>query len=178
MNASNESAFEDLQVGDRWESDWRAITAQDLHEFAELTGDKDPLHTDPEFAAKTPFGQLIAHGLLGLSFMAGLSSQFPRVKTIAFVGIQDWQFLKPIFVGDQIRVKNEVRELLDYGRRHGKVIWRRQIENQHGTIVQEGTLITLVSRREPLRTRVDKASQFSAPHASSEAQTAIGVSPT
>ncbi len=175
MTVPEEFSFEDLQIGDRWESDWRTITEADLQEFARLTGDNDPLRTDPEFAAKTPFGQLIAHGLLGLSFMAGLSSHYPRVKTIAFVGIQSWQFLKPIFVGDRICVINQVQELIEHGRRHGKVVWQRQIVNQKDSIVQEGTLVTMVSRREPLRTRIDRSSDFAAPHQVELKSTNVGV---
>ena len=150
-------AFEDLKVGNFWKSEGREIQSCDIIEFAELTGDKDPLHTDPTFAAKTPFGEPIAHGLLGLSFMAGLSSNCPRVQTIAFVGIHDWQFVRPIFVGDTIHVETEVVALVDHGRRHGKVVWQRRVVNQKGQVVQQGNLTTLVTRRSlPVR-RIDQS---------------------
>ncbi len=49
-----------------------------------MTGDYDPLHTDHEFAAKSHYGKPIAHGLLGLSLMAGLSSTTPRLRNFGF----------------------------------------------------------------------------------------------
>ena len=155
MNDMGGLAFEDLKVDDFWQSESREILASDLTEFAELTGDRDPLHTDADFAANTPFGEPIAHGLLGLSFMAGLSSNCPRVQTIAFVSIQEWQFLKPIFVHDKIHVETKVLEVIDHGRRHGKVVWQRQVVNQNGQVVQQGNLTTLVTRRNVSTRRID-----------------------
>lgn len=137
--------FEDLQVGNRFESPARTVTEADVSSFAGLTGDFDPLHVDHEFARQTPFRQPIAHGLLGLSFLAGLSSTCPRVRTAAFVSISDWKFLKPIYFGDTLHVLTEVAETRPNGRRTGRVIWRRQLINQKGEVVQEGTLETLVS---------------------------------
>jgi 3-hydroxybutyryl-CoA dehydratase len=173
MNDMGGLAFEDLNVGDVWRSESREILASDLIEFAELTGDRDPLHTDADFAASTPFGEPIAHGLLGLSFMAGLSSNCPRVQTIAFVSIQDWQFLKPIFVHDKIHVETKVCEVIDHGRRHGKVVWQRQVVNQNGQVVQQGNLTTLVTRRNVSTRRIDgpqKATEL--PHLDSESNVA------
>ena len=77
--------FENIAVGETWTSLGRTITEADVVNFAGMTGDYDPLHVDHEFARQTPFGKPIAHGLLGLSLVAGLSSHFPCVKTIAFM---------------------------------------------------------------------------------------------
>ncbi len=142
--------FEDLKLGDRWISHERMILEEDIQQFADLTGDQDPLHTDPVFAANGPFGKPVAHGLLGVSFLAGLSSQAPSVQTSAFVAIRTWSFTKPVYAGDQVHVVTEVLDLRPHGRRHGEVHWYRQLVNQHGHIVQEGILVTLVSRRVPL----------------------------
>ncbi len=143
-------AYEQLNIGDKWTSDERAIVATDLHSFAELTGDQDPLHTDHQFAASGPFRKPVAHGLLGLSILAGLSSKAPTVLTAALVDIRTWSFTKPIFVGDVVRVVTEVIDLKPRGRRHGEVHWYRQLLNQSGEKVQDGILVTLVSRRVPL----------------------------
>lgn len=148
--------FEDLQVGARWVSEARVITASDIQQFADLTGDQDPLHTDPIFAANGPFGKPIAHGLLGVSIMAGLSSQAPAVRTSAFLGIRSWSFLKPVYAGDQIHAITEVIDLKEHGRRHGEVHWYRQLINQDGQKVQDGILITLVVRSRPLSLQRDR----------------------
>jgi len=143
-------AFEQLNIGDKWTSAERIIAAADLQSFAELTGDHDPLHTDPQFAANGPFGKPVAHGLLGLSVLAGLSSKAPIVLTAALVDIRSWSFSKPVFVGDAVRAVTEVIDLKSRGRRHGEVHWYRQLLNQKGEKVQDGILVTLVSRRVPL----------------------------
>lgn len=140
--------FEDLQVGDRWLSATRTLDRDDVVDFADLTGDHDPLHG--EVAETSPFGRPIVHGLLSLSVMAGLSSIEPRVKTLALVRIGEWNFERPVFFGDSVHVRTEVAELQPYGRRAGRVLWKRQLLNQDGRIVQQGTLETLVALRTPL----------------------------
>jgi len=147
--------FEQLQVGDRWESLARTITETDVVQFAGLTGDYDPLHVDHEFARQSPFGKPIAHGLLGLSMLAGLSSNCPSVRTAAFLCIRDWEFVRPAFIGDTVHVITEVIELHRSGRRHGRVVWQRQLLNQSGEIVQCGVFETLVSAAKTAKRRPD-----------------------
>ncbi|MCA9191921.1 MAG: MaoC family dehydratase N-terminal domain-containing protein [Planctomycetales bacterium] len=137
--------LEDLHPGKVWKSPGRTVTEADIVAFAGLTGDFDPLHIDHEYAANTPYGRPIAHGLLGVSFMAGLSSNFPRVKTLALVRIMDWQFVRPVFVGDTIHVETEIESILPKGRRSGEVLWDRRVLNQRDECVQLGKLVTLVS---------------------------------
>ncbi len=139
--------FEDLQIGDEWTSPPRTVAQEDVFRFARLTGDCNPLHMDPEFARRTPFGRPIAHGLLGLSFMAGLSSTAPAVSTIALLRIVEWRFLHPIFFGDTIRVHTQVVAKRPCGRGRGEVRWRQKVLNQYDEVVQEGELETLVQSR-------------------------------
>jgi 3-hydroxybutyryl-CoA dehydratase len=141
-------AFDELVVGDEWESPARTVTEADVAHFAALTGDFNPLHVDHEAARATPFGRPIAHGLLSLSFAAGLTSATPRVDTLAFLSIQGWTFHKPVFFGDTIRVLSRIEALepRSNGRR-GIVTWHRRIVNQSGEIVQEGRTQTLVRSR-------------------------------
>ena len=139
--------FEDLRVGDRWVSESRQVTEADVVQFADLTGDFNPLHVDEEFAKQTPFRQPIAHGLLGMSLVAGLGSVSPNVETVAFLGIQDWDFRKPIFFDELLHVVTVVRELEPNGRRRGRVTWHRQLINQDAQVVQEGLFVSLVACR-------------------------------
>ena len=141
-------SFDELNVNDHWVSQGRTITETDVVNFAGMTGDFDPLHVDHEFAAETPFGKPIAHGLLGLSLVAGLGSQSPGVKTVAFISIRRWEFSRPVYIGDTVHAKTSVAELYPSGRRSGRVVWRRELINQHGDIVQSGIFETLVSRAE------------------------------
>jgi 3-hydroxybutyryl-CoA dehydratase len=139
--------FEDLQVGDRWISANREITADDVADFAELTGDHDPLHTDQLESSASPFGGPVAHGLLGLSVLAGLSSEQPLVSTLALVSISNWRFEAPIFFGDCVHVVTTVMETSSHGRRAGRVTWLRQLVNQDNRVVQHGTFVTLVATK-------------------------------
>ncbi|MFO0902653.1 MAG: MaoC/PaaZ C-terminal domain-containing protein [Pirellulales bacterium] len=139
--------FDDLAVGQAWTSRRRTVTETDIVQFACMTGDFDPLHVDYEFARQTPFRRPIAHGLLGMSWVAGLASHAPAVHTVAFLGIRNWEFLKPIFAGDTLRVENSVVEVQLEGRRRGHVVWQRQLLNQTDVMVQRGLFETLVAVR-------------------------------
>jgi acyl dehydratase len=149
--------FEQLNIGDRWQSDSRTIEQKDIQGFADLTGDHDRLHTDHEFATSSPFGQPIAHGMLGMSILIGLSSTAPTVRTAAFVDVRNWTFHKPVFPGDTVHVVTEVIDLKPHGRRHGQVHWYRQLFNQRGEKVQDGILVTLVSREHPVSPKPRRA---------------------
>ena len=81
--------FEDVRRGDRWISPTRTVTRSDVSQFAHLTGDFNPLHMDDDFAKESMFRRPIAHGLLGLSFAAGLGSASPLVDTVAFLGVSE-----------------------------------------------------------------------------------------
>ena len=63
--------FDDVEVGQFWVSQARTVTQGDVSQFATMTGDFNPLHVDHDFAASGPYRQPIAHGLLGLSWVAG-----------------------------------------------------------------------------------------------------------
>lgn len=145
--------LEDINIGDRWVSPSRTITRECVMLFAELTGDHDPLHTDDAFARNSAFRQPIAHGLLGLSILAGLSSQHPQVKTMAFTDIGDWQFKRPIYFDDTVHAETEVVQIVQHGRRAGKVTWFRQLVNQNGLVVQQGSFETIVAAKTALSTR-------------------------
>ncbi len=140
--------YEDISPGDNWTSPARTVLESDIGSFAGLTGDYDPLHVDFEHATNTPYGRPIAHGLLGLSFLAGLSSTCPRVRTLAFVRIEDWQFQKPVVSGDTVHVKTRVESMSPKGRRAGEVVWFRELVNQRGEVVQSGQIVTLVAARD------------------------------
>ncbi len=137
--------FDDLSLGERWKSPGRTMTEADIVNFAGMTGDYNPLHIDHEFVADTPWGKPIAHGLLGLSWVAGLGSNAPRPNTVALVAIREWEFLKPVFVGDTLHVVTEVVGKQAKGRRAGRVTWKRSLVNQRGVVVQEGFVETLVA---------------------------------
>ncbi len=178
ITATEPVFLEDMKIGDRWLSPCREITAENVADFAELTGDHDPLHSGD--ASTSPFGEPVAHGLLGLSVLAGLGSGHPKAATLALVSISDWQFEAPVFFGDQVHVVTEVENLEQHGRRAGRVTWIRQLVNQHGRVVQRGRFVTLVatrSRARHLSSGSSSGREASVPQSSSDTAVARNALP-
>ena len=151
--------FDDLEIGQEWESQGRTITQADIVNFAGLSGDFNAIHVDVEFARKTPFRQPIAHGLLVWSIGSGLAANFPLVRTLAFLSIREWEFNEAVFINDTVRVRSKVldKQVRSRGRR-GVVTWQRQIINQRDRVVQKGVTITLVEGRAGVRDNEIRAS--------------------
>ena len=141
--------FDDIVLGRVWTSPRRTVTEADVIQFATSTGDLNPLHIDYDFAAKSSYKQPVAHGLLGLSWVAGLGSYFPLVNTLAFTAVRNWEFCRPLYFGDTVFVETTCKEKGAAGRRSGKVIWFRKLINQEQRVVQQGLLETIVAVRPP-----------------------------
>jgi acyl dehydratase len=140
--------FDDIQVGERYESPGRTVTEGDIVLFAGISGDYNVLHTDAEFMKTSIFGERIAHGLLGLAIQAGLFTRATQAyATLAFVGLR-WKFKGPIKIGDTIRLRATVsakRETETADR--GLVTVERTVLNQRDEVVQEGETDLMVERR-------------------------------
>ena len=145
--------FEDVGLGEKFETAGRTVTEADIVGFAGLSGDFHALHMDAEFAAKTPHGQRIAHGMLVLAMSSGLAQRLPLMKliersTIGLAGIEV-RFPKPTFIGDTIRILVEVAEKIP-GKKpdRGTVVLKRLAVNQRGETVMEAS-VRLVLRTRP-----------------------------
>jgi acyl dehydratase len=140
--------FDEIEVGEEYESPGRTVTEADIVIFAGLSGDYNVLHTDAEFMKRSIFGERIAHGLLGLAIQSGLLMRAMRpYATIAFTGLR-WKFKGPIKIGDTIRVRARVIEKKDASKPdRGVVTLSRQVVNQRGEVVQEGETDIMVARR-------------------------------
>ena len=143
--------YEDLFVGMRFRSPGRTITDADLMSFAGLTGDYSELHTSDVYAQASQFGRKVAHGMMGLAYAHGL--MWPRTgelreTAVAFLGINDWKFVGPIFVGDTIFVEYDLAELRDSKSRPEQAIaiFDVRVVKQDGSIVQQGRKALLVSK--------------------------------
>jgi acyl dehydratase len=140
--------FEDIEVGEEYESPGRTVTETDIVLFAGLSGDYNVLHTDAEFMKKSIFGERIAHGLLGLAIQSGLFYRAgPAYATLAFLGLR-WKFKAPIKIGDTIRVRARVTAKRETSKPdRGIVVVERQVLNQRDEVVQEGETELMVERR-------------------------------
>jgi 3-hydroxybutyryl-CoA dehydratase len=88
----------------------RTVTETDVVLFASLTGDFNPQHTDAAWAAKSPFGERIAHGLLVVSYAVGLVP-FDGSRIAAFRRLDKVVFKRPVRIGDTIRVEGRIARL-------------------------------------------------------------------
>jgi acyl dehydratase len=142
--------FEDVEVGMRFESPSRTITEADIVNFAGVSGDFNPLHTDEVFAKDTIYGRRIAHGVLALSVVTGLRQRMGTFDgtLMGFLEIRSWRFRAPVFPGDTIRAITSVAELRETSKPdRGVMVQGIEVLNQDGDIVQDGEFVTLLRRR-------------------------------
>jgi acyl dehydratase len=131
-----------LVPGFTFESPGRTITEADIVSFACLSGDFNRMHVDAEYAREGFYGQRIAHGLLVLSVLSGLTTQSAGYRTLEpfIVALKDitCRFPRPTFIGDTIRVRVGVLERAA-SKHPGRiaVTFRREAINQRGEVVVE-----------------------------------------
>ena len=128
--------YEQIRVGDR-ASFTRTITAELVDAFAEVTGDVNPVHVDTEFAATTPFGERIAHGMLAASLLSTvIGTRLPGVNAV-YLG-QDLRFVAPTRIGDTLTAECEV-----IARRDDKPVFtlRTTVTRDDGVVVVEGQAV-------------------------------------
>jgi acyl dehydratase len=138
--------FDDLRLGDAMESSGRTITEYDLVSFASLTGDWHPQHADAAWAAESPFGRRIAHGMLVISYALGLLPIDPRVVT-ALRSIDGAVLKRPVGLGDTIRVRAKIAGLRPLADESGLVTLAVRIVNQDSELVARMEIVVLWRRR-------------------------------
>jgi acyl dehydratase len=143
-----ERKFDSLSLGDRYATRGRTIGESDITAFATLTGDTHPQHTDAEWAASSRFGERIAHGLLVLSYAAGLMPFDPE-RIVALRRVADVVFKQPVRIGDTLHVEGEITGLREIDASTGLVETRWRVMNQRGKLVTLAR-VELVWRRESM----------------------------
>ena len=131
--------YEEFEIGDQVESVGRTITEADIVSFASLSGDWNLIHTNAEYCKEQHYGQRIAHGLLVLSVASGLAVRlgFMEDTVVAFMGL-DWQFRRPVFIGDTVRIRVTIESKEIKRRLGGMVVFRIEVLNQKDEVCQRG----------------------------------------
>ncbi|PLX81968.1 MAG: enoyl-CoA hydratase [Desulfuromonas sp.] len=111
---------EDLLIGN-----WETITQERIDAFAELTGDRQWIHTDPERARReSPYGGTVAHGFLTLSLIPGLTGSntpefmarhFPGMRMRVNYGLNKVRFPAPVPAGSKVRARMSIAEARQAG---------------------------------------------------------------
>ena len=147
--------FDELRIDDSMESSGRTITEYDVVSFASLTGDWHPQHADAAWAAESPFGRRIAHGMLVISYALGLLPIDPRV-VLALRSMDNAVLKRPVGLGDSIRVRAKVADLRPLGEESGLVTLAVRIVNQADELVARMEIVVLwrcqpAAERQPAR---------------------------
>ena len=122
-----------LEVGDSARIE-KKVSESDIIQFAEITGDKNPVHLDEEYAKQTVFGTRIAHGMLSAGYISAvLGMKLPGPGAV-YMG-QTLTFLAPVRIGDTITATAEVTEI---GAKRKTAKLKTTCTNQDGVIVLEG----------------------------------------
>ncbi len=139
--------FEEFKVGEKIKTGNRTVSDQDIMSFANLTGDDNRIHTDEEFSKAGPFGKRVAHGLLGLSIAMGLAWKTGILDgtVLAFREINEWKFIKPVFIGDKVHADLNVIETKALPRiGGGSVVMLAELRNEQDEVCMKGNLTILV----------------------------------
>lgn len=146
--------FDELQIGDQLLTEKRLITAEDIDQFADLSGDHFYAHLrDTDFSG-TMFEKQVAHGYLIMSIAAGLFvSSYDKNPVLLNYGIDELRFTKPVYPGSEIQVRftckektrQEKKEPTDIDK--GIVKWLVEIMDEMGEITGVATILTMVERK-------------------------------
>ncbi|WP_312486313.1 MaoC family dehydratase [Stutzerimonas nitrititolerans] len=141
MTTISNTPYSALEVGQKASFE-KTIGERDIQLFAAMSGDRNPVHLDAEFARGTLFKERIAHGMLsGALISAAVACTLPGPGTI-YLG-QTMRFARPVRIGDTVTVHVEILEKLPKNR----VRVGTNVTNQNGELVVEGEAEVLAPRR-------------------------------
>lgn len=123
--------YEDYEIGAVRETTGRTITEADIILHAGQTGDFFPHHMDAEWCKTTEFGRRIAHGTLIFSVGVGMTATLINPAAFSY-GYDKLRFIRPVFIGDTIRVKVVLKDKYDSPKHPDKgfVVENVQVYNQ------------------------------------------------
>lgn len=141
MSQSSNTPYDALEVG-QTASYSKTVEERDIQLFAAVSGDRNPVHLDAEYAATTMFKQRIAHGMFsGALISAAVACELPGPGTI-YLG-QQMRFTAPVKLGDTLTVRLEILEKLPKFR----VRVATRVFNQHDELVVDGEAEILAPRK-------------------------------
>jgi acyl dehydratase len=142
MSQSSNTPYDVLEVG-QTASNSKTVEERDIQLFAAVSGDRNPVHLDAEYAATTMFKERIAHGMFsGALISAAVACELPGPGTI-YLG-QQMRFTAPVKLGDTLTVRLEILEKLPKFR----VRVATRVFNQNDELVVDGEAEILAPRKQ------------------------------
>ena len=141
--------FEELEVGQAFNTRGRTVTEADIIIFAGLSGDYTPIHMDEEYAKQSPFGGRIAHGFLGTALASGLLTQLGVTDETAIALLEfTCRFTGAIRIADTIHVRQTVKEKRETSKPgRGIVTFDIEVINQKDETVMTGSEKIMIRKR-------------------------------
>jgi len=140
--------FDDFKEGDTFVSQARTVTEADVVNFAGLSGDFNPLHTDAVFAAGTPVGERVAHGMLVAAMATGMANWTGVFEgtTLALME-QVIRYKGMVKLGDTVHLELSVAQTKPTSKPdRGVVTFDARVLNQEEQVVQEGQWVLMMRR--------------------------------
>ncbi|HAV88554.1 MAG TPA: 3-hydroxybutyryl-CoA dehydratase, partial [Pseudomonas sp.] len=142
MTRISNTPYSALEVGQKASYE-KTVDERDIQLFAAMSGDRNPVHLDADYAAGTLFKERIAHGMFsGALISAAVACTLPGPGTI-YLG-QTMKFTRPVKLGDTLVVRLEILEKLPKNR----VRVATQVYNQNEEIVVDGEAEVLAPRKQ------------------------------
>lgn len=111
MISANDYNYDEINMGDVFEFK-RALTIKEIDNYADLTGDHNPLHCDEEYARSTEFGNRVVHGMLAGSLFSTLVGMVcPGKKNLYLT--QSLKFKSPIYPNSELTVRGKIIKKID-----------------------------------------------------------------
>ena len=144
--------FEELEIGHTLNTEERVITKKDIDAFAELSGDHFYAHKADSDFSETLFESQVAHGYFVLAAAAGLFVDAPKGPVLANYGIDEFRFIKPLYINAKMKVKLTVKEKIAQEDREGEIPrgiikWQVEIIDSDNETAALGTILTLVAKK-------------------------------
>jgi len=142
--------FDEFELNEEIMTASRTVTEADVMNFAGVSGDFNPLHTDETFMAKSAFGTRIAHGMLVMAIATGLANQLGDFEgtTIAVLNM-NIAYKGAVKPGDTIRLKLVVGEKKESSKPdRGIIIFNNEVLNQDDQVVIETQWTIMMSRKQ------------------------------
>jgi 3-hydroxybutyryl-CoA dehydratase len=142
--------FDDFAAGDTFTTAARTVTEGAVDQFAGLSGDFNPLHTDEESARQSPMKGRIAHGMLVLAIATGQVNQLGLFEgtTLALLGMDRIRWTVPVRLGDTLHTELTVKETRESSKPdRGVLVLDVAVQNQRGETVCQAEWTTLMARQ-------------------------------